>query len=356
LSLAHLSANAAAAARPPAKDGARGLGSLEKLWRTYPLRAKSQDEARLPRTPPRAEVGTRPQPAATRDGQSRRSLWIFSSTTLVLLAAAIVVVTLLSQARYRGGQMDKFRFTRSGDPDTKTDAKKDQNPVTEVEHEVVASRVTNYLGTGSDLGTGSEEASGSGARQRSKSRDFDRLGDHVSSVLASADEAAARIREEARQEAARVREQAQEEAAALANSALQDANATRADAEKLRSDAEVWSKQARTAADTFAADRRAEAEAEAKEIISAAEQQQHASLSEGIQRQQALETDISLAEERLRQLATGLHELAARLDGLLSKPLHAANENESAVGRGDSLVGALRHNGEPSRPRDGNAE
>ena len=146
------------------------------------------------------------------------------------------------------------------------------------------------------------------------------VGSHISSVLSAAEDAAARIHEEARRDAERVRQQAQKEAAARAEAAREDADATRVEAERLRSEAEEWSKQARTAAETYSADRRAHAEAEARKIVSAAERQAASLGEEAERRQHALKMDISLAEDRLRQLSTGLNDLAARLDNLLTAP------------------------------------
>ena len=50
--------------------------------------------------------------------------------------------------------------------------------------------------------------------------------------------------------------------------------------------------------------------------------------------------DISLAEDRLRTLATGLHELAGRLDTLLSTPIHG-RQHALAEEDDESLVDAL---------------
>jgi hypothetical protein len=163
------------------------------------------------------------------------------------------------------------------------------------------------------------------------------VGSHVGAVLSAAEEAAARIHEEARRDAERLRQQAQKEAAARSEAAREDADATRAEAERLRSEAEEWSKQARTAAEAFATDRRAEAEAEARRIVSAAERQATSFSEEAERRQQALKMDVSLAEDRLRQLSTGLHDLAARLDNLLTP----AGETRDRVPTEQTIVDVL---------------
>jgi uncharacterized phage infection (PIP) family protein YhgE len=172
-------------------------------------------------------------------------------------------------------------------------------------------------------------------------RDFDRLGDHVSSILSTAEEAAARIQEEARQEAERLREQAQNDAAACVEAARQGADSIMADAERLRADAEESTTEARQAADTYAADRRAEAEAQAREVLATAEREAATSSQDAERRQHALKTDVSLAEDRLRQLATGLHELAARLDKLLATPMGDDDGRGFSAGDEDSLLVAM---------------
>jgi len=229
--------------------------------------------------------------------------------------------------------MDKFRLTGFRDRNAKNDEERQEESTTE-ERLDTGARVASYLGTAPDRPPDSE-------RMPPRGSDFDRLGGHVSSVLTAAEEAAVRIQEEARQEAERVREQAENEATARAEAAREDADATRAEAKRLRSETEEWTKQTRTAAEKYAADRRSEAEAEARTILTAAELQAAAFGKDAERRQQALKMDISLAEDRLRQLASGLHDLAARLDKLLSTPFAEAEQGDLPAGETDSLIDAL---------------
>lgn len=302
------------------------------LWKTFPLHQQ---------TAPRGESRSRSQ-VRDRPDRPRSRLWILAGTTLALSATAAAVASLLSHSRQQGGHMDKFKFTRAEDRDAKIDSQEKKDLPAEQVHGTGADRVTRHVSTaqgappdsGSSLPTGEES-------------DFDRLGDHVSSILGAAKEAAVRIQEDARQEAERVREQAQKEATARAEAAREDADAMRAEAERLRSDAEELAKQARTAAENYAADRRSEAEAEARKIVSAAERQTASFSKDAERRQKALKMDISLAEDRLRQLATGLHDLAGRLDKLLSTPFQG-EEGDLAAAHDDSLIDALG----PSRETD----
>jgi hypothetical protein len=232
--------------------------------------------------------------------------------------------------------MDKFRLIR-GDHKAEDESQQEQEPLAEQEHGTGAERVMGYLSAAEAASP--DSGSGSSAVTEDESV-FDRLGDSVASVLSAAKAAAARIEEDARHEAERVRDVAHREATERLEAAREDADATRAEAERLRSEAEEWSKQTRAAAESAAADRRAKAEAVARDILSAAEREATAFSENAERRHEALKMDISLAEDRLRQLATGLHELAGRLDTLLSTPLHEQQGVLSAADD-DSFIDAL---------------
>lgn len=219
--------------------------------------------------------------------------------------------------------MDRFRLPRTGNRKANDESQQSLESLAGQEHSAGADRVIGYLSTTEEAHPDSDSGSSVVTEDDSV---FDRLGEYVSSVLSAAKAAAVRIEEESRQEAERVRDLAQREATERLEAAREDADATRAGAERLRSETEEWTKQARTAAEESAANRRAEAEAEAREIVAAA-----------VQRQQAVKRDSSLVEERLRQLATALHDLAGRLDTLLSTPPQA----QEGVADDQSLIDAL---------------
>jgi len=154
---------------------------------------------------------------------------------------------------------------------------------------------------------------------------FERFGEHVSSVLNAAREAAARIEEEARDEAERIRGQAKAEARSRVEAAREEAEATRNEAQASRAEAEA-----------YAAQQRSEAQAKAKSVVVEAERHAVAMGEEAKRREQSLKMDISLAEDRLRQLALGLHEVAARLDSLLGGPSQSRESDERSLA--DDLV------------------
>jgi cell division septum initiation protein DivIVA len=228
--------------------------------------------------------------------------------------------------------MQRFRLTRSGGGNASS-AEEVQDASAEQEGPV-GRRVTSYV---SGAPAPPEAEQGSVSREEA---DFDRFGEHLGSVLRAAKEAAARIRKEAQDEAERILEQAQKEAAAAGEAVRKDADALRAQAQQLRSDAEEWARQARTAAEADAADWRSEAQAEARRMVSEAERQAASVIKHAQRRQEALKMDDSLAEDRLRQLATGLHEVAGRLDELLTIPLEKQGEEGPAADEG-SIVEVL---------------
>jgi hypothetical protein len=292
------------------------------LWKTFPLRQQ---------TTPRGESQPR---AGLRSGDDRSSNWLWVPIATMLVLSGTAVAIFLSHSRRRGGHMDWFRPTRTGGGKVNDESQQNLESLAEHEHLGGADRVIDYLSTAEAEPSDSESRSSVVTEDDSI---FDRLGENVSSVLSAAKAAAVRIEEESRQEAERVRDLAQREATDHLEAAREDAYATRAEAERLRSETEEWTEQARTAAEKSAADRRAEADAEAREIVAAAERHAASLSEEADARQQALKRDSALVEERLRQLATALHDLAGRLDTLLSTQPQA----QEGVIDDQSLIDAL---------------
>jgi cell division septum initiation protein DivIVA len=306
-----------------------------ELWRNFPLRQPEVATAQTRTNPSREKV----QSPRQSDSTNATTTWLWIVFGVALTSCVAAVVFFLSQVLYQGGVMDRFlskkRATDNDDPERREDSAEDKVDT--------AARVTRYLGTGSGPDSPPEIA------QRPQTPpDLDRVVGHVGSVLHAAEEAAALIQEEARQDAERVLGDAQKEASERADAARKYAGNTRADAERLRSEAEDWSAQMRDAAERDAADRRAEAESEARSILSAAERQVEALGKERERRQQSLRTDISLAEDRLRQLVSALREVATRLDMLLSASSDRQDDADVATERENTLVDAIA----PSRERE----
>jgi cell division septum initiation protein DivIVA len=317
------------------------------LWRNFPLRPPAATTDRPRTTPTREKVQSPRQSPRHSDStsQERTWLWIVLGIALTSCVAAAVVVTFLSQVLNQGGVMDRFLSRKHGA--RKHEEERREGPAAEEKGDTAA-RVTSYLGTGSTLDSPPEISHRPRTADLNRAPDLNRVVGHVGSVLQAAEEAAARIQEEARQDAERVLGEAQQEASERADAARKHASSSRAEAERLRSEAEEWIAQTRDATERDAADRRADAESEARSILSAAERQVEALGKETERRQQALRTDISLAEDRLRQLVSGLREVAVRLDMLLSTSSDRQDDADLAIEREDALMEAIT----PPRERE----
>jgi len=156
------------------------------------------------------------------------------------------------------------------------------------------------------------------APEREAPTDYGSLSTHVASVLEAAEQAGERLREEARADAEHVRQLAQQEAAAKITEASQEASKILHEAEGLRSEAGNTSAVTRERADEYAAKRRKDADDEARKVLETAEQIASRQHSEMAEREQALGVRLEFTEKRLRDLVSGLRELAAHLEGLLA--------------------------------------
>jgi hypothetical protein len=290
----------------------------KKLWRSYPLRPTSTAANLQPRTTPQPRtVPARPTnvSAGSDNGATRTRAWqwLVVAMALILSATALGVVTVSSHIRQGGAFMDRHRFTGRGDRDSIDDEQERQEP-DQTEHTAdAANRVASYLGSqSSTLSEPAHTASG---------HDVDSVLGQVGSVLHAAEEAAARMKAEARQQAEGILQHAETEATTRTEGARREADAAKADADRIRSEAQDWSSQTREIAENYAAEKRAQAEAEGKNIVATAERHAATFAIDAESRHENLMTDISIAEARLRQLVSGLQDLAAQLDRLLSTPI-----------------------------------
>jgi vacuolar-type H+-ATPase subunit H len=138
-----------------------------------------------------------------------------------------------------------------------------------------------------------------GGRVEAGEQGFADLGRHVATVLTTA-------REAAEKEAAALLERARAQAAEIEADIAEKRTAAFAAAEDVRSRADAYEEKKRHEAEEAAAEVIARAEPQARELVRAAEE-----------RQRELEANVERTEERLRKLATGLRELAGRVDVLV---------------------------------------
>jgi CRISPR/Cas system CSM-associated protein Csm2 small subunit len=190
--------------------------------------------------------------------------------------------------------------------------------------------------------------------------DLGAVGEEVSTVLISAQEAAARIRQKAQEEAERVRKEAESVAAAEVDEARRVADADRADASRTRAEAETYAEDKRAAADSFAEQRRRDAEREAAQILddaqkrlaaadAAVEQKIRQALAHTRQRTELLQAEVERYEERIENILVVFRGMGSQLEDLLGRQ---RDESQNLAEASDeALDDALRPG--PSRSRVG---
>jgi hypothetical protein len=143
------------------------------------------------------------------------------------------------------------------------------------------------------------------------------VGEHVASVLTSAESAAQKIRAEAEQDAKDSRQEAARVAADIRERATEEAQAERASTRRLVEEAEATSHGIRSDADLYADERRREADAQAIQVVRDAERRAAAIADSSGERHRVLLTNITASETRLRELAKSLRGVAATLDDVV---------------------------------------
>jgi hypothetical protein len=160
---------------------------------------------------------------------------------------------------------------------------------------------------------------------------YAQFGEHLSSVLQAANEAAKKVEDDARTEAERLRKRTQSQAASTLDGARRESEKILAEAERLRTEAQNESSQTRKQAETYATEKLRDAETKAADIVSRAEEVANTRSIAAQERSRELEANVELTEIRLQQLATGLVDTASRLEGLIERPVpHVAAEKSAS--------------------------
>ena len=146
---------------------------------------------------------------------------------------------------------------------------------------------------------------------------YERLGEHVTTVLSSADEAAKRLHASATKQAERIRAEAEDYA------------------RKTRAAADAYAEQRREGAETQASAITADAEKRAREVRNAAEEQATDIQRDAVRRREALLQESERSEERLRNLLKVFRAMTERLETLVSTPGEAS---ATAVDQPDTSV------------------
>lgn len=158
------------------------------------------------------------------------------------------------------------------------------------------------------------------------------IGDAVAGVLRAAEEAADRIRSEAKTQAREIVERARDDASARI------AELTR-EAERTRGDAEDYARDIRVAVESYGTQQRRDAEEEARLILGDAEEQARATREaaqemalqiegEARRRHELLKEENRSLEERRGRVLHDLREMAAQLDDLISELDPTARESQ----------------------------
>jgi hypothetical protein len=158
--------------------------------------------------------------------------------------------------------------------------------------------------------------------------DYVQLGEQVTAVLTSANQAAEHIRESALQEAELIQAEANDKAAAMLAEASLDAEQRRRESNELRAEADRYGEEKREAADRYleetrresdqeAVRRRAEVDEQVRGIRRAAEQKAKDLETEALERQKALVLQAGRSEARLEQLLGVFRGMTSQLEELV---------------------------------------
>lgn len=170
--------------------------------------------------------------------------------------------------------------------------------------------------------------------------DLSDVGAEVGAVLASAREAAARIRSQANEDSARQLEKARAAAQAELAEARRLAEADRAELERIRAEAETYAEETRADAETFAEQTRTDAEREAGMIVEEARSRLEAADAEVAQkirdltattheRLSMLQAGSRRHEERLKHMLVVFHGMTSQLEELLDERDGEGSDEES---------------------------
>lgn len=214
-----------------------------------------------------------------------------------------------------------------------------KNPAEEVP---AISRLSDYTGQGSRPQAPASDSPVLPADEPiALAADYAKLGEHVTSVLEAANEAAAKIREEARSGAQQIAERAQQEANAWLEKARAETQEISHEASRLRIEAEEESRELKDRATAYATEKRREADRQASALLSRAKREASEYTRAAQDRSAELAKNVELSEQRLRQLVGGLRDLADRLEEVL-QPAGTAEAARGEPASDESMDESLR--------------
>jgi hypothetical protein len=296
---------------------------LEQLWSRYPLAPNAQSG------------GSRAASSVDRQDNGNRNGSGVALTVLLgvgaLAAAATVFVSRRTFVVQRGEGANMSVFRRGGRPEREprdhlrgnvtgrisaATGERGNTQITEVIPEVVGRPAPEKW---TDVEPEQREGTPAPAAVTAEN-----IGEHVSSVLQSAQQAARTIQDDARRQAASLVERARLEADKTRASASTEAAAKSSEAERALQTAREQADQTRGDADAYAQRRRQEAEHQAASTLSDAKVKALSIEQAAKKRHEELLSNVAMTEDRMKVLSTALKKVARELDEL--------GEDESAVG------------------------
>lgn len=304
---------------PPARGTAAPTETrpLEELWSRYPL---------VPKGEPAASPST---PADDRN-EDRLLLAVLIAVGMTAIAGTVVVrKRKFGVLRAEGAAMSRFRPDRR---QADSDASLSNDEVSRRDRSV-AERVRAATADRGDakirevipeIVRQARPDEGAEAERAETDRSMPdaavtahNIGEHLASVLQSAQQAARTIEEDARRDAAALIAQARREADETRSRSSAEAATKNAEAEHLRQAAREESEQTRSDADEYAQQRRQEAEERAAATLRDAKAEAASIAQDAKERHEELLSNVAMTEDRLKLLSGALKNVARKLDGLV---------------------------------------
>jgi hypothetical protein len=310
------------------------------LWNQYPLGSSrtttfaSSSTKSSPNSTAKNRRQIAPTHARTGSGDgSRTSRLAGAGMTALGLLATGAILAIWAKKRRKGGKRVRD-FLRHGRND-----ELDVGPVGAEAPESVTERVKPWT----EPGDRSEA-------EPVKAAELAGVGEHIASVLAAAEAAAAKLRADTKQEAITVRKEAEqtandvrrrakEESEKALASAQQESEKARASAQQMLKESEAASKDVRADADRYAVNRRREADSQAAKLVFEAERNAASVADTSKERHRVVLTNIATSEARLRELAKSLRGVASALDTVVGD---GQGEETVAAAGGENLDESLR--------------
>jgi hypothetical protein len=312
---------------------------LEQLWSRYPLAPKAQ-----PAASPAASAVDRQDNGNRNNGNGVALTVVLGVGALAAAATLFVTRRTFGVQRGEGAAMSVFRRDRRPKSEPSDDLRgnmaervraatgqRGETQITEVIPEVVGGPAPEES---TDLERAQRERTPAPAAVTAEN-----IGEHVSSVLQSAQQAARTIQDDARREAASLVERARREADETRARASTEAAANSSDAERALQTAREQADQTRGDADAYAQRRRQEAEQQAAATLSDAKGEASSIQQAAKKRHEELLSNVAMTEDRLKVLSTALKNVARELDDLVEDESSAAGSEAPAR---EELDAALR--------------